>query len=47
MRAVAELERSLTAERVTACLRNARAKDKNLGRPGVSVDAAKVDALRA
>lgn len=45
--AVAELERSLIAERVRAGLRNARAKGKKLGRPRVSVDAAKVAALRA
>jgi DNA invertase Pin-like site-specific DNA recombinase len=32
MRAVVELERSLIAERVRACLRNARAKRKKLGR---------------
>jgi len=31
--AVAELERSLIAERVKAGLRNARAKGKRLGRP--------------
>jgi DNA invertase Pin-like site-specific DNA recombinase len=31
--AVAELERSLIAERVRAGLRNARAKGKRLGRP--------------
>jgi len=45
--AVAELERSLIAERVRAGLRNARAKGKKLGRPRVSVDAVKVAALRA
>ena len=45
--AVAELERSLIAERVRAGLRNARAKGKKLGRPRVRVDAAKVAALRA
>lgn len=45
--AVAELERSLIAERVRAGLRNARAKGKRLGRPRVAVDAAKVAALRA
>src|SRR5215472_16508239 len=38
--AVAELERSLIAERVRAGLRNARAKGKKLGRPRVIVDAA-------
>jgi DNA invertase Pin-like site-specific DNA recombinase len=45
--AVAELERSLIAERVRAGLRNARAKGRQLGRPRVSVDAVKVAALRA
>jgi DNA invertase Pin-like site-specific DNA recombinase len=44
--AVAELERSLIAERVKAGLRNARAKGKRLGRPRVAVDACKVAALR-
>ena len=43
--AVAELERSLIVERVRAGLRNARAKGKRLGRPRVSVDAAKVSRL--
>lgn len=45
--AVAELERSLTVERVRAGLRNARAKGKTLGRPRVTVDAAKVASLRS
>ena len=45
--AVAELERSLIAERVRAGLRNARAKGKTLGRPRVLVDAAKIAALRS
>jgi DNA invertase Pin-like site-specific DNA recombinase len=45
--AVAELERSLIAERVRAGLRNARAKGKRLGRPRVSVDAARIARLRA
>src|SRR5260370_39534902 len=45
--AVAELERSLTVERVRAGLRNARAKGKTLGRPRVTVDAAKIAGLRA
>ena len=44
--AVAELERSLIAERVRAGLRHARAKGKRLGRPRVAVDATKVTALR-
>ena len=45
--AVAELERSLIAERVRAGLRNARAKGKRLGRPIKYVDPAQVSALRA
>ena len=45
--AVAELERSLIAERVRAGLRNARAKGKRLGRPRVNVDASRVGRLRA
>ena len=45
--AVAELERSLIAERVRAGVRNARAKGKKLGRPRVIVDATQVAALRA
>src|SRR5277367_44902 len=45
--AVAELERSLIAERVRAGLRNARSKGKTLGRPRVSVDAARISRLRA
>jgi DNA invertase Pin-like site-specific DNA recombinase len=45
--AVAELERSLIAERVRAGLRNARAKGKRLGRPPASLDAAKIGRLRA
>lgn len=45
--AVAELERSLIAERVRAGLRNARAKGVRLGRPPVVVDAARIAALRA
>jgi DNA invertase Pin-like site-specific DNA recombinase len=44
--AVAELERSLIVERVRAGLRNARAKGKTLGRPRVTVDAAKIASLR-
>jgi DNA invertase Pin-like site-specific DNA recombinase len=44
--AVAELERSLVAERVRAGLRNARAKGKRLGRPRVIVDAARIGRLR-
>ncbi len=45
--AVAELERSLTVERVKAGLRNARAKGKRIGLPRVAVDAARIAALRA
>lgn len=44
--AVAELERSLIAERVRAGLRNAVAKGKRLGRPRVIVDPARIAALR-
>ena len=45
--AVAELERSLIAERVRAGLRNARAKGKRLGRPRVVVDTPRIATLRA
>jgi DNA invertase Pin-like site-specific DNA recombinase len=45
--AVAELERSLTVERVRAGLRNARAKGRTLGRPRKAVDAARIAVLRA
>src|SRR6195256_1327611 len=45
--AVAELERSLTVERVKAGLRNARAKGKTLGRPRVAVDVVRITALRS
>lgn len=45
--AVAELERSLIAERVKAGLRNARARGKHLGRPRVCVEALRIAALRA
>ena len=45
--AVAELERSLIAERVRAGLRNARAKGKRLGRPRKSLDSGRIAALRA
>ena len=47
--AVAELERSLIAERVRAGIRNARAKGKRIGRPRASamVDQDKVRELRA
>ena len=45
--AVAELERSLIAERVKAGLRNARAKGKRLGRPKKAVNVTRIAALRA
>jgi DNA invertase Pin-like site-specific DNA recombinase len=45
--AVAELERSLIAERVRAGVRNARAKGKRLGRPPSVVDADQIARLRA
>jgi DNA invertase Pin-like site-specific DNA recombinase len=45
--AVAELERSLIAERVRAGLRNARAKGKRLGRPTKQVNAGQIATLRA
>jgi DNA invertase Pin-like site-specific DNA recombinase len=45
--AVAELERSLIAERVRAGLRNARVKGKRLGRPAKPVNPAQIAALRA
>src|ERR1700676_1299459 len=45
--ALAELERSLIAERVRAGLRNARAKGKRLGRPAKQVDTVQIAALRA
>ncbi len=44
--AVAELERSLIAERVRAGLRNARAKGTRLGRPRAVVDTARIAMLR-
>jgi DNA invertase Pin-like site-specific DNA recombinase len=45
--AVAELERSLIAERVRAGLRNARAKGRKLGRPRKALDWAKLTSMRA
>ena len=45
--AVAELERSLIAERVRAGLRNARANGKTLGRPASKLDCARIGRLRA
>lgn len=44
--AVAELERSLIAERVRAGIRNARARGVRLGRPRVVADAAVIGRLR-
>lgn len=44
--AVAELERSLIAERVRAGLRNAVAKGQKLGRPRAELDGARIAALR-
>ena len=44
--AVAELERSLIAERVKAGLRNARAKGKTLGRPKKVLDVTRIAELR-
>jgi DNA invertase Pin-like site-specific DNA recombinase len=45
--AVAELERSLIAERVRAGLRNAKAKGKQLGRPRVASNGVQIASLRA
>jgi DNA invertase Pin-like site-specific DNA recombinase len=45
--AVAELERSLIAERVKAGIRNARARGVRLGRPKVVADVATIRRLRA
>jgi DNA invertase Pin-like site-specific DNA recombinase len=45
--AFAEFERDCIRERVTAGLRNARAKGKRLGRPPVVVDAPRITVLRA
>jgi DNA invertase Pin-like site-specific DNA recombinase len=44
---VAELERSLIAERVRSGLRNARAKGQRLGRPQVQVDVVRMRSLRS
>ena len=44
---VAELERSLIVGQVKVGLRNARANGMRLGRPGKSVDSARVAALRS
>jgi DNA invertase Pin-like site-specific DNA recombinase len=45
--AVAELERSLIAERVRAGLRNAKAKGRKLGRPKIILDRMQIATLRA
>ena len=45
--AVAELERSLIAERVKAGIRNARARGVRLGRPKVAADITEIGRLRA
>lgn len=45
--AFAEFERDCIRERVRSGLRNARAKGKRLGRPRVTVDAARMVSLRA
>ena len=45
--AVAELERNIIRERVTAGLRRARKEGKTLGRPRVIVDREKVQQLQA
>lgn len=45
--AVAELERSLIAERVRAGMRNAKAKGRKLGRKPVTVDITAIQKLRA
>lgn len=45
--AMAEFERELIKERVRAGLRNAKQKGKQLGRPRVIVDAARIASLRA
>ena len=42
-----DLERSSIAERLKAGLRNAKAKDKWLGRPKAVLDAERIVALRA
>lgn len=44
--AMGEFERELIRERVRAGLRNARAKGRKLGRPGIDVDASKVAEMR-
>ena len=44
---VAEMERSMIAERVKAGMRNARAKGRHIGRPRLKVDAALICLLSA
>ena len=44
--AVAQLERDLIRERVSAGIRNARAKGKQLGRPRVAADVKKIASMR-
>jgi len=45
--AVAELERNLICERVSAGIRNARAKGKRLGRPRQCVDLDRIEEMQA
>ena len=45
--AVAQLERDLIRERVTAGIRNARANGKKLGRPKITVDGERILELKA
>jgi DNA invertase Pin-like site-specific DNA recombinase len=44
--AMAEFERALIQERVKACLRNAKAKGRRIGRPKIKLDSAEVLKLR-
>src|SRR3984957_8322659 len=44
---IAEFERELTRDRVRSGIRNARAKGKTIGRPRVTVDAARIGSLRS
>jgi DNA invertase Pin-like site-specific DNA recombinase len=44
---IAEFERELVRDRVKSGIAAARSKGKRLGRPGVSVDVARIAALRA
>jgi DNA invertase Pin-like site-specific DNA recombinase len=44
--AMGEFERELIRERVRAGLRNAKAKGRTLGRPGINVDASKIVDMR-